>query len=784
MGRLTGVIIALLILTVLLRPPLQAEENTLLRPEENGDAEGNAQAQLLPEELEQLTRDKILITRRAYRQIFEPYINPSAPVFVTSDATINAFHVLYRESIARYEELNAQKLQEILKLIWVRIAPRKDSPSDKPQAKNFSNDQDKNAASSNSDQHFQGLRHVAQERAQIVIAVAIKLLGDNSIELDEPLNTIVGKEIDRVVSADGVTLPEWIATPSSGFAAIDYSRYRPQGFYNRSESLRRYFQSLSWLQSIPFRIEKDEELLAILILGKTLADWYSGDYSKRIEIEQWFRCYNDLIGQRGDWDLLMASQIVRSRPTDLNSVREYLLKLSSNDKYGSTGDNHIDGEPEHMAESVSAEFRIISPPRIPDAILFQRTTSLSDFKRNWPSGLEICTVLGSELARGRLAAQVPAISRTALLQLIDDSQKYYETEGFYNQYLKCIAALLDQAEPDAPDFISGQAWKTKSCSTALSGWAQSRHSWALQTRQTVHGISSSSENLPSGFVEPEPEFFARLGELIEHTKDIFLRCGAFVPASHLVANDLRAFARLVKEMKYPPGDQAQSGLNREELSIVDRSIMTLSVLLFQHFSMEDLARRRDDVIAQVLDFAEDVEEGIYDDDPAYQALILENNIDIKYLWNSLGDVCRRLEVLAHKQLRGVAFSERENYFLADFGQKLAAIMLYGGDSYRNPNDDAPGVVDVYYNPTIGGYLHVGIARPRELLVLYPYNGREILCRGAVTPYLEFVSARRLTDIDWQKRLDSDERPENPDWLKPIFAPGDPRVFQTKTQNLQ
>ncbi|UCH21987.1 MAG: hypothetical protein JSU83_01640 [Deltaproteobacteria bacterium] len=97
MGRLTGVIIALLILTVLLRPPLQAEENTLLRPEENGDAEGNAQAQLLPEELEQLTRDKILITRRAYRQIFEPYINPSAPVFVTSDATINAFHVLYRE---------------------------------------------------------------------------------------------------------------------------------------------------------------------------------------------------------------------------------------------------------------------------------------------------------------------------------------------------------------------------------------------------------------------------------------------------------------------------------------------------------------------------------------------------------------------------------------------------------------------------------------------------------------------------------------------------------------
>ncbi len=87
----------------------------------------------------------------------------------------------------------------------------------------------------------------------------------------------------------------------------------------------------------------------------------------------------------------------------------------------------------------------------------------------------------------------------------------------------------------------------------------------------------------------------------------------------------------------------------------------------------------------------------------------------------------------------------------------------------------PHAVDVYSNLEAGGYFHIGIARPREFLVLYPYQGREILCRGAVMPYYEFISTTRMTDAEWQKRLDSDERPENPDWLKPIFAPGDPQL---------
>jgi hypothetical protein len=684
--------------------------------------------------------------------------------------------VLFKESLSRYEESNAEKLPEILKMIWVRIKSQAERPTGESTTDSNFKDQPKKSESSPSDQGFLEQRRSAQDLAQIVMAVAIKLIGDTPIELDDATSSIVNNEIERVIRADGIRMPEWMAKTFLDFDGIDYSRYRPRGFYDRSESLRRYFRAVSWLQSIPFRVDVDKELLAIYILGKTLADFYSGDYSKRLEIEQWFRCYNDLVGQREGWDLLMASQIVRSRPLDLETVRSYLAKFLSEDKMDSEIRDQLGVTPETMTVPASAEFRIIFPHRTPDAILFQRTTSLPNFNRDWPNGLEICAVLGSEFAGQLFAAKVPSANRPAMIALLEDSKRYFKTDSLYNRYLNCLAALLDESEPDAPAFINSRAWKAKSCNTTLAGWSQIRHTWTSQAKQTLHTIGGAKENLPSGFVEPEPEFFARLGELVESARLLLARCGDSVPPRHLVAKDLRAFARLIEKMKYPPDKQAQVELSREQIAVIERSIMTLSALSYRHFSPEDIALRRQDFIAEVLEFAKEVESGSHDGDPAFQAVILDNHFDITPLWDELGDTLRRLEVLAHKQLRGVAFSKQENYFIADFGQKLAFIMLYGGDSYRYPKDSVPHAVDVYSNPEVDSYFHVGIARPRELLVLYPYKGSEILCQGAVIPYYEFISPKQLTDAKWQKRLDSDERPEIPDWLKPIFAPGDPQLI--------
>ena len=57
--------------------------------------------------------------------------------------------------------------------------------------------------------------------------------------------------------------------------------------------------------------------------------------------------------------------------------------------------------------------------------------------------------------------------------------------------------------------MRNEAWEIKSCNAVLSGWAQLRHTWALQARQSNYCLGGIRP--PPGFVEPDPEFFLKDG---------------------------------------------------------------------------------------------------------------------------------------------------------------------------------------------------------------------------------------------------------------------------------
>jgi hypothetical protein len=95
-------------------------------------------------------------------------------------------------------------------------------------------------------------------------------------------------------------------------------------------------------------------------------------------------------------------------------------------------------------------------------------------------------------------------------------------------------------------------------------------------------------------------------------------------------------------------------------------------------------------------------------------------------------------------------------------------MLYDGNSWQGPRDDAPRITAVFNQPG-HGFLLAGVGRAREIRVLYPWKGREIECHGAVMPFLEMHSDRHLTDAEWITILDGNERPRTPEWLKPVTS---------------
>ncbi|MBN1364505.1 MAG: DUF3160 domain-containing protein [Syntrophaceae bacterium] len=725
---------------------------------------------LSSEDIDRLNKNRILISNETYKQIFSAYTSGERPLFITTDSLINAYHVLYEESILRLENTLAGKLPGILKLILENIHDADRQLKGNPE-----------------------LAFAAKQHAMLTIGIALKLV-DSSFQFeDTKLNSILSDEVNKITEAKAIVMPEWLGKPDASFTALDYSCYKPRGFYLRSERLERYFRAVSWLQTIPFRLKNDIELLSILMLGNSADRIRFRRISEEIDFENFFRAYNFFIGVGDDWDLITAKNYVRKdlqmdlEGNDLRSKRAQLQKRAEEYSESAMINDQIRFPPGYPANVTQPQFRIISPYRTPDAILFQRTTGRQHLNRPYPNGLEVATSLGSSFAKENLVAS----GEKDLLREIDSFKPYfkYQTldseyldeeeiyfweldhQSLYTKYLYVLKALLDNPEPEAPDFMKTKAWEAKNCNTVLSGWAQLRHTWVLQAKQSAHWLGMTS--IPIGFVEPDPEFFLRMAGLANTTREFLKNIGAFDHDYGYIIQALEVLREFLVDVKDENDTQKFFSklykLSQEKM-VSDELLSELLNIYNPKASMgsEEQFRER---IQWVDTLIKDMKNKKIDKYPELNEVIKEEDIDLRDLWDRFERVSRRLEAIAHKQLRNVDLNTDEALFIRSYGKTIAKIMLNNGNSYLSPRDDSPRIVDVYANPQTGGYLHVGIARPRKLYVLYPWKGETVLCEGAIMPYCEFVAAERLTDESWKEKLNYGNNPPVPKWLSPVITEG-------------
>jgi len=689
----------------------------------------------------QLGENRLLVTNETYRQVFEAYSSPTHPPFITPDSLLNAYHVLYEESILHLETTRALQLPEILRIIVNNIE--------------FS------------DNHLIGkpaLVTSARRRAMLVTGIAMGLL-DNSFRFkDETLNTIIEREIQRVLAATGRGTPQWLGPFDGSFMELDYTRYKPRGFYTRTETLKRYFRAVSWLQSIPFRLSRDEEFLAILMLGNTIVPERLKNCDMEEKIRTFFTAYNSFIGIHDDWDLTTAMQeggkklVLNLDSDNLNKRRRRLQERAKLQSEPPLINDQIQLPPNDPKEMADLTFRILSAYRTPDGILFGRTTDIRQFEsRHYPTGLEVAVALGSTFAREHLDDPY----RTQVLDVIDSCEPQFSGHSLYFEYLHVLQSLLDDPEFDAPDFMRNTVWQAKSCNTALAGWAQLRHTWMQQAKLTTS--SASVRRTPAGFVEPDPEFFSRMADLAGKTRNLLRQSGAFdqkyavAIETFTVLGDFLADIETVEDF-----NEKFNALRGEEADRVRLARIFMSMLEPRVHDPAVLLQEGLGLIDGVL---EDLKQGRPCKNPKLEDYILQFEFNLDAEWERLAMASLRLERIAHKQLRGADLNDSETQFIKDYDVLLTYLMLssLGGD------DDAPRVADVFFNPNTDRHFHVGIARPRKLYVLYPWHGQTILCQGAVLPYYEFTSSERLTDGSWRQMLDSQDRPSVPDWMNPLVS---------------
>jgi hypothetical protein len=598
----------------------------------------------------------------------------------------------------------------------------------------------------------------AKKRSLIVIGVALKLLGDESIKPDIQIRRTIDKEVALINKAQGFFMPAWIKKDNQ-FKGIDYSKFKPFGLYAANESLSGYFKAITWLQTIPFRSNFDNEFLAILMLGDFLKfdHRYIGkqEFIKQAEqvekLEKILSVYDRLFGSGYGADLRTAGII--SEYKDYAGIKiffgpENFLHSTFSYENGKLALKDFDKN----TENKPIRFSIFQPYSTPYNSLFETTATVRSTDNYLPSGLDLASALGSELADQIIIEKNVTTGKT-ILNAIKNSKITCSDNNIYNDYMVCIEELAKKPEIEAPFFMKNILWMKKNIQTIL---AASISLCGTREIQTKHNFTFMAEHSSySGFIEPTPTFYSKLADLSIKTRDLFRESGIFEDNINRneIADDLKTFSQQLKveETRIP------YAYYKQRLPLIISSWNFIDLL-------PDLKERKfNKDNPHILN---EIADKIANDPLFYQAN--KQSIDkVTYYpeqaYEELFVTCLKLEALSQKQLRQKEFSMEDNYFIRNYGKKLASIMFYKGTSRNHAVRDSQRISVVGYNQSKKIYKYIAIGHPISLYVFYPSKDKNILCKGAVMSCYEFASRRTINNEKWREILD-ESLGENGSWI--------------------
>ena len=361
----------------------------------------------------------------------------------------------------------------------------------------------------------------------------------------------------------------------------DYSQYVPRGHYTRSEQLKRYFKAMMWYGRMAFLLkgcngddalisERDANLSTIqaALISSELPDV---NVNNRTTQEIWDRIYSVTAFFVGTADDLTPYEY-RDAITNVFGVAFNVSELSAEDKllelkvelakirspeiYGGSGVcvilPPITEEKLYVCLNKTEGMRFMGQRSVPDSYMFQRLVfpavglyvgnetpfTMCDtgagLSRCFPRGLDIMAVLGSERAEDILReegdteyAGVNTSYEKQLNALKSEFAGFNITDwnrNLYWSWLYALKPLLKEFDDGYPTFMQTRAWQEKELQTALASWTELRHDTILYAKQSytpagyLPGLAPRRKPVV-GYVEPVPEFYARLLALTEMTEN-------------------------------------------------------------------------------------------------------------------------------------------------------------------------------------------------------------------------------------------------------------------------
>lgn len=494
---------------------------------------------------------------RTYHEFYQAYESiryDYNPVFVTTDAVFHVYHLIFDKMLRDLERTSFMDL-----LYELTTAMLDESLNQYVILKGTE-------------------METAAGRNVAFFGVAAEILG-LPVDVPQELTGLISTEVDLIEGGGGIaTSPIW-DTGGQGSDDIlieDYSQYIPRGHYTRDEALKTYFKAMMWYGRMTFRLKDPIETQRALLVVQAIRNATTS--SNRPALELWQNIYDPTV-------------FIVGKADDL-SIYEY-GKLSD-EIYGTSPDLEKFADPDLEAVFLEAA-KQLPPPQINsmwvwiwqdrdeatqgfrfmgqrftlDAYVFGelmwRKVGTLDNPRDLPKSLDFLAAQGSEEAYALLKemgetnyvnydSQFEKV-KTEVSELGLDSW----TQNLYWSWLYSLQPIFAPKGEQYPAFMQTQAWLRKDMQTALSSWTELKHDTILYAKQVMAEMGGGpNEKPPRGYVEPNPEAYARLLALAEMTRDGLESRGLL---DDVTGGNL---ANLIEELTFLL-DVSQSELNGEVL---------------------------------------------------------------------------------------------------------------------------------------------------------------------------------------------------------------------------
>ncbi len=459
----------------------------------------------------------VVIPQSEYKQIHEILKlndNQRVPSFVSSDAVLHAYHVLYDLALREVEVYSFWDLLGNLtaSLLDVSFSQYQAAPD--------------------------GRWKDAALRNLMFFTVALKLL-DNEIVIPPTFPIEVSVEVENVlqlINDHSEMTDEWFMQYKE-----DFTQFVPRGHYTRSERLERYFQAMMWYGRVSFRLQPEKPPVQnemgmnytaqAILVSLALTQDVPGLQGSPVGLDVWDALYEPTAFFVGSADDLLPSEyLTLIRDTYGDEVQ--LVDLNNDSLLEQFIDEalqlreplilgHPVNDTETMAQTMGLRFmgqRYIPDSYILGQLVYKNVGTLIN-PRLMPLGLDVMAAFGSDRAWDLLDSEKSYLNYVSQMEMLwDNIGNMTEEEWTHNLYylwLYSLLPLLSDPGDGYPFFMQSEAWVDKQLFTALASWTELRHDTILYAKQSYTWELTGIPELVRGYVEPVPKLYARLASLCQ-----------------------------------------------------------------------------------------------------------------------------------------------------------------------------------------------------------------------------------------------------------------------------